>query len=249
MTAVISDIHANLEALRAVLADIEKQGADEIVCLGDIVGYGPRPLECLDLVRRTSRMIVCGNHDLALLTFPFGFHEAAKRAIEWHRTVLEPKPVAWPRERARWRFIQELPDRREEDGTLYVHASPRDPIMEYVDPNDPPAKRAEMLAVVPRVCFVGHSHRPGVVPEDLRFPRPAALSQTRFAVPPGQKAIINIGSVGQPRDSDSRASYVIWNDPLAVWRRVEYDVEKTVNEMAMLPELDVRLGERLRHGR
>jgi len=249
MIAVISDIHGNIEALQSVLADVRRHGVREIICLGDIVGYGPHPTECLDIVRRISRLTVCGNHDLALLTFPFGFHDAARRAIDWHRKLLEPRPISWPRQRARWGYVREFPEQVEVDGTLLVHASPRDPIMEYVDPNDPPAKRAEMLAMVKRVCFVGHSHRPGVVTEDLIFTHPSDLSGMRYRLRAGRKAIINIGSVGQPRDGDPRASYVLWDDPVAVWRRIGYNVEKTINAMERIPEIDNRLAERLRYGK
>ncbi len=133
--AIISDIHSNLEALQAVLADIKARGISEIVCLGDVIGYGPNPRECLDLVMETCRLCLMGNHDHAVLFEPTNFNPAAERAAYWTRRVLESERDRKKRDR-RWEFLGKLPVRVKELDLLYVHASPRRPINEYLFPED-----------------------------------------------------------------------------------------------------------------
>jgi predicted phosphodiesterase len=135
LRALISDIHGNLEALKAVLADIRTKGVTEIYCLGDIVGYGPNPAECIDLVMDLN-MCLLGNHDQAALFDPEGFNAGAERAIFWTRSVLEQG--VGPKAEKRWDFLGELHRRfRDEDTrTMYVHGSARNPLNEYVFPDD-----------------------------------------------------------------------------------------------------------------
>ena len=130
--ALISDIHGNLEALNAVLADINSQSIDEIICLGDVVGYGPNPIECLEIVMKKAKLTILGNHDQATVFDPNGFNPIAMRAILWTREELgkgNSKAV-----NKRWDFINDLPRSHQMDKTLFVHGSPCDATNEYVFP-------------------------------------------------------------------------------------------------------------------
>src|SRR5437660_10094991 len=132
MLAIISDIHSNLEALTAVLDDAEAHDVDEIVCLGDVVGYGPSPIEVVDLVRERASACVRGNHDEALVTGGVGFRGIARDAIDWTRTVLQPGFFSGAGARRRWEWITHLPDRHEVGPDLFLHGSPRDPMNDYL---------------------------------------------------------------------------------------------------------------------
>ena len=132
MRAIFSDIHGNLDALEAVLADIKGQKIDEIYCLGDIVGYGPNPRECIDRVRDHCTTSLLGNHDQGALFDPEGFNAGAERAIFWTRSVLETGPGS----EDRWEFLGDLPRVIKEPDLLFVHGSARNPLNEYVFPED-----------------------------------------------------------------------------------------------------------------
>ncbi|HID23813.1 MAG TPA: metallophosphatase family protein, partial [Planctomycetaceae bacterium] len=133
MKAIISDIHANLEALEAVLQDIRTQGIEEVYCLGDIVGYGPNPCECVDLVM-DCKVVLLGNHDQGALFDPEWFNVPAERAIFWTRKVMESGS---PRDsQRRWDFLGDLPRIHTEDNVMFVHGSARNPLNEYVFPED-----------------------------------------------------------------------------------------------------------------
>lgn len=271
--AIISDIHANLEALTAVLADIDERGVREIVCLGDIIGYGANPKECLDLVREHCRITMMGNHDHAVLFEPTNFNLPAERACYWTRQVLEEEPD--PELRcARWKFLGELPIRVKERDVLFVHASPRRPMNEYIFPEDvftnPQKVIANFERLDARLCFVGHTHQPGVFVDDPYFDPPDELPDSPFYEVDNERAIVNVGSVGQPRDRDARACYVIVHrrpemfedgvESLAAaalnssveqveFVRVEYDLEQTVQKILAEPALEDLLGTRLYDGR
>ena len=254
--AIISDIHANLEALMAVLGDIAAQEISDIICLGDIVGYGPDPCECAEVVRARSRVALCGNHDAAVAGVAFGFNRYAREAIDWTRRQLKPGLFALPSTRDRWEFLTNLPHRHEESGVLYVHGSPRDPVMEYIEEGDtvdlgfgPSDKIVKIFEVLPGPCFVGHTHRPGIITADYQWINPDDLPGECFRAEAGRKAIINVGSVGQPRDEDRRACYVVFDGEKVCYRRVEYDYNRTREKMLRIPELDSRLGDRLEEGR
>ncbi|HZY84533.1 MAG TPA: metallophosphoesterase family protein [Gemmataceae bacterium] len=253
MIAVLSDVHANLEALQAVLADLARQGATAVYCLGDVVGYGPDPRACLDLAM-SWRAVVLGNHDEAALLGADGFAPAAERAVEWTRGQLDAdEPDRGGRERRR-DFLAGLPRRHVEGDFLYVHGSARNPLHEYVFPADAVDrhKMGRVFAQVGRYCFQGHTHVPGVFEEHepgelYLFSGPEALGH-RYRLG-GAKAVCNVGSVGQPRDGDWRACYALLDGGTVVFRRVEYDVEATVRKVLGSGGLDPRLGERLREGR
>ena len=217
MFAVISDIHSNLEALTSVLEDIEKRGIKTTYCLGDVVGYGPNPRECLDLVIEKTKWCVLGNHDYAVFYEPTNFNYAAEHASFWTRQNLEAEDNKDPRD-VRWRFLGKLPMRKTLKAKLgihaatidFVHASPRKPINEYIFPDDVYSNMVKVRALFDRVkhiCFIGHTHLPGVFLDEPDFYLPDELGSV-YPILENERAIINIGSVGQPRDRDNRASYV-----------------------------------------
>ena len=267
--ALISDIHANLEALEVVLDDIANQGITEILCLGDIIGYGPNPCECIDLVMEHCRLSLLGNHDQGALFDPDGFNIGAERAIFWTREQLEN-----PRDRAnnerRWDFLSELPRTHRIDSFLFVHGSPRNPLSEYVFPEDiyNHRKMERLFQLVEKYCFQGHTHVPGIFTEGYQFYAPEEID---YEYTLGEsKVMVNVGSVGQPRDGDNRACYVVLDDGLPpgaeeaiaegqtvaptgpvklTFRRLPYDFETTIKKIYEIPELEPFLGDRLRQGR
>ena len=218
--AIVSDIHGNRHAFEAVLADAEAAGATEIWCLGDLVGYGAEPDACVDLARDRAAICLAGNHDLAVtgaLSMD-DFSRGAAISARWTQEVIRDDTLD---------FLRRLePSGVEEELGLY-HASPRDPVWEYVL-SEVLAERC-FDAAEQRVCFIGHSH------VALAFTREDATSPTRGAVrEPGHTAdlregawLLNPGSVGQPRDGDPRAAWLLLNttDQRAEWRRTRYDIE------------------------
>jgi predicted phosphodiesterase len=246
--ALISDIHSNLEALQAVLADIEKQNVREIYCLGDIVGYGPNPRECVDLVMQ-CQIVLLGNHDQGAMFDPEGFNPSAERAIFWTRAQLEVPGESRDRKERRWEFLAERPRIHREDGFLYVHGSARNPINEYVFPEDiyNQRKMERIFALVERYCFQGHTHVPGIFTENFQFHSPEEIDYVYRL--DGRKTLCNVGSVGQPRDGDWRACYVMLDGDNIQYRRVEYDIDSTVRKIYEIPDLENFLGDRLRDGR
>jgi predicted phosphodiesterase len=246
--AIVSDIHANLEALEAVLADIAGESVDSIYCLGDIVGYGPNPRECIDRVLSFDLSIL-GNHDQGALYDPEGFSSGAERAIFWTRDQLE-MPNGDPEQMAkRWQFLSELPRTVREGPFTFVHGSVRNPLSEYVFPEDVhnPKKLERLFAMIDRYAFQGHTHVPGIFTEDGRFLSPDEVGG-RYPLP-NTKIMVNVGSVGQPRDGDSRACYILLTDNQIEFRRVAYPVEKTAEKIYAITELDPFLGDRLKEGR
>lgn len=246
--ALISDIHSNLEALQAVLEDIDQQHVDEIFCLGDVVGYGPNPRECIDQVM-SCKVCLLGNHDQGALFDPEGFNTGAERAIFWTRAQLENCGGKVADGHRRWDFLGELPRNFQEGPLLFVHGSARNPLNEYVFPEDIYNRRKmeKIFALIERYAFQGHTHVPGVFTEDFRFLSPEEVN-FEYRLGPG-KTMINVGSVGQPRDGDPRACYAILEDELVRFRRVPYPLEKTIEKIYQIPDLDNFLGDRLRDGR
>ncbi|MCD4823663.1 MAG: metallophosphatase family protein [Phycisphaerae bacterium] len=256
MFAIISDIHANLEALTAVLDDIRSRGLETIYCLGDVVGYGPDPGPCLDMVSRNCREVIIGNHDYAVLYEPSRFNLGAENAVFWTRRILEDDPDTEAVKR-RWKFLGSKNVRKVLSGSEYgieefllVHGSPRRPINEYLFPEDINNNPAKILGVMERfshLCFVGHTHMPGVFTSAMEFLRPDDIDYTyQFD---DEKTLINVGSVGQPRDHDPRASYVIVEQGKITFARVEYDVQTTMEKVLAISELDDYMGIRLQDGR
>lgn len=246
--ALISDVHGNLEALRAVLADIQEQQIQEVYCLGDVIGYGPNPCECLDLVMELS-VCILGNHDQASMFDPDGFNPVALRAIYWTREKLDESPGNSEVVNRRWDFLGELPRFKDEGKYKFVHGSPRDPTNEYVFPEHAydERKMANLFRRVDQFCFQGHTHIPGVFTEGGEFISPEDCCYSYAFT--GGKLMINVGSVGQPRDSDPRACYTILTDEKVEFRRIEYPLDTTITKIYQVPQLDNMLGDRLRGGR
>lgn len=247
--AILSDIHGNLEALEAVLADIASQSIETIYCLGDIIGYGPNPRDCVDRAMQFD-LTVLGNHDQGALFDPEGFSSGAERAIFWTRRQLESPDDSEEIRRKRWTFLCELPRQHREEDILFVHGSARNPLNEYVFPEDVYNQRklARIFSLIPGTCFQGHTHVPGVFTEDCRFLSPQELGG--WYKLNGKKTMINVGSVGQPRDGNPNASYVVLEDNEKIhFRRVPYDRETTAQKIYNTPDLDNFLGDRLGEGR
>jgi len=240
--AVISDIHGNLPALEAVLADLDGERVDAIWCLGDIVGYGPAPNECCALVRARADICLCGNHDLgvvgALELATFTGEAAA--AARWTQGVLAPEHRDW---------LGSLKPRANADRSELFHASPRDPVWDYVL-SDQVAAEALRLTSAPLV-LVGHSHVALCVAQADEGSVGGGLApggtETPLAAPP--RRLLNPGSVGQPRDGDPHAAWLLvdFDGDRGTFRRVPYDVEATQAAIraAGLPEV---LARRLAHG-
>jgi predicted phosphodiesterase len=247
--AIISDVHGNLEALQAVLAHIKGQGVEEVYCLGDVIGYGPNPCECLDLVIENSKVALLGNHDQGALFDPEGFNSGAERAIFWTRDQLEKANSARTQIDRRWDFLGGLPRIHRDEPWLYVHGSPRNPVNEYVFPEDiyNQKKMEKLFSLVPRGCFQGHTHVPGVFLESRTFLTP---EETNYVYEFGdQRFMVNVGSVGQPRDGDNRSCYVVQEDNRLTFHRVEYPFNDTAAKIYQNPDLDDFLGDRIKQGR
>lgn len=252
LQAIVSDIHSNLEAMKVVLDDLLSKNITDIICLGDIIGYGPNPRECLDLAT-AFRVSLVGNHEEALMEElrTHGFNPKATGAIAWTYNQLDmlhsPHKEA---NKKRWDFIGEMKQTYEENDALYVHGSPCEPTREYIYPRDAmdAEKMERIFSAFTHVCFVGHTHIPGIFTQDLQFIRPED-AELPYRIPKNRKVLINVGSVGQPRDYNPRACYVIWDGKAVVWRRLSYDYEKTAQKIIATDELDKSLANRLRFGR
>ena len=251
MYAIISDIHSNFDALVAVLEDISKKGISQIYCLGDVVGYGPEPRKCLEEVSKVCEVVLKGNHDEAALSAPIGFNPYARAAIEWTKKELDPVNHPEDPEVAElWKYLEGLPltHERKEDSILFVHASPRDPLMEYIlekDAQSPPGGKLDQIfeALSQNIAFVGHSHVPGIFFESRRYT--PAIAEEFFPFPKDEKCIFNVGSVGQPRDYDFRACWVEVHPDGVIYHRVVYDAYKTFQKVKQTGKLHESLGTRL----
>jgi len=237
---VISDIHSNLGAFQAVLADAGK--CDQVWCLGDVIGYGPQPNECVDLLKSLPHICVAGNHDWAAIAKleVSAFNPDALRACLWTRERLT---------HGSWEFVEKLPERLVEGRFTVVHGSPRYPIWEYITQ---PALAEVCLAYFDTpCCLFGHTHRPAMIRceaseaicDETLVPlgEPVALGDGRL--------LINPGGVGQPRDNDPRASYAVLDlEAYTVeYRRVPYPIEET-QELMLSQGLPPRLAWRLSVG-
>ncbi|MBK7188405.1 MAG: metallophosphoesterase family protein [bacterium] len=239
--AVISDIHSNLQALTAVFARIDTLAVDGIYCLGDIVGYGARPSQCLDLVRERATASVQGNHDALIAdpTLRLDFNIYSLAAVAHNRGLLSTEQLDW---------LRALPTRlRVDDRTQFVHGAPgdRDRYLVFLDDLQE-AATALLEDDGPGVCFFGHTHHQVLFDgQNLLRPQPGEVR-----VDPSRRVLINPGSVGQPRDGDPRAAFAVY-EPAAervVFHRVEYDIEGARQDIlaAGLPRL---LADRLLQGR
>lgn len=238
--AILADIHANLTALQAVLADMEKQGgADEVWCLGDTLGYGPDPHECLEIVRARCSLCVAGNHDLAAIgkLDISTFNQDAARAARWNGNQLTQDEIS---------FLAGLPLKVEKGDFTLVHGSPREPVWEYIMS----AREAEENLTYFKTChcLVGHSHAPIYFKfgESCSTGKPSAGTELKLA---DYRYIVNPGGVGQPRDSDPRAAYAVYDSEAGtlVFQRVSYDISAVQTRMQKAG-LPLWLSERLSYG-
>jgi diadenosine tetraphosphatase ApaH/serine/threonine PP2A family protein phosphatase len=228
--AIISDIHSNLEALQKALEIIDERKAEEIICLGDLVGYGANPNECVELTRKRASRILLGNHDQAAfdLSQTEHFNRHARTAAYWTNQTLTEENLE---------FLKSLPFQHAIDDLTFVHASPRDPDQwEYVFSAHEAKTNFESFQT--RICFVGHTHIPGIFPEDLKTQKSGVTRENRY--------IINVGSVGQPRDGNWKLSFGIFDT--SAWTygliRSEYDVQ-SASEKIVAADLPRFLADRL----
>lgn len=244
--AVISDIHSNLPALRAVLDDIARRGIKHVACLGDIVGYGPNPLECWRIISDLCFVIIRGNHDQALgIKDMTRFHPRARGALEWTRSRFLEEPDGQSVIDA----ISTLPQQGRHGDFLFVHGSPSGPTMSYLLPGDSYDRHrmAKEFANMDMYAMNGHTHIPGVIVKGTRFMPPEALEGYSLKLM-GRQTVINVGSVGQPRDGNPKSCYVTIENGTVHYHRVEYDAEETCRRILAIPELDPFLGQRLLAG-
>jgi diadenosine tetraphosphatase ApaH/serine/threonine PP2A family protein phosphatase len=228
--AIISDIHSNLEALQKALEIIDEKKVEEIVCLGDLVGYGANPNECVELTRKRASRILLGNHDQAAfdLSQTEHFNRHARTAAYWTNQTLTQENLE---------FLKSLPFQHVIDDLTFVHASPRDPEQwEYVFSAHEAKTNFESFQT--RICFVGHTHIPGVFPEDLKMQKSKVTRENRY--------IINVGSIGQPRDGNWKLSFGVFDT--SAWTydliRSEYDVQ-AASEKIVAADLPRFLADRL----
>ena len=250
MQAIISDVHSNLEAFQAVLDDIKRRGLTDIICLGDLVGYGSDPCTCIDMAAE-FRLCLLGNHEEAVLfeAQAQGFNPRATSAVKWTAKQFDMLGDDREANARRWDFMGAMPRMYSGNGTLLVHGSPSDPTREYIYTTDVrnPNKMERIFAQVEHLCFVGHTHVPGIWTEDMTYRSPEELDYVYRIT--SNKTIINVGSVGQPRDNDPRACYILFDGTMVRFVKVKYDVETTVRKIYATKELDRSLGDRLREGR
>jgi len=220
--AVMSDIHGNFEAFTRCLLDIEQSGVDQIVNLGDAIGYGPQPEEVLGLLERKGIPNILGNHELAVVDRDArsDLSPLAFKSLEQTLKYLSAASLS---------YIKNLPSVREMEGALLVHGCPPDSPTIYMHHMNLPEIR-EIFAVTQfDIAFVGHSHRLMLIRNDEKKLEFALLRQDINQLRPGCRHIVNVGSVGQPRDGDPHAKYVIWDscrNTLEI-RRIAYDIART----------------------
>ena len=274
-TAIISDLHGNIQAVRTAVRDALARGARRFICLGDVVGYGARPCESLSIVMQLCSetkasvpdcmleegegpielepgLCLQGNHEHALLNSAEDFNPKARSAIEWTKDALNAET---DREKkfAYWDYLDGIESRRTDDVALFAHGSPRDPVREYLLPRDirDASKMAANFEAMDRnVCFVGHSHVPAIYYEGGRIFQPQGVDGPYgLGVSAENKAIVNVGSVGQPRDGDNRLSYVMFDGTTVTFIRLEYDHEQASAQIRAIPQLPDFLATRLAEGR
>jgi predicted phosphodiesterase len=235
---ILADIHSNLEALKAVLYALKKENVDRTICLGDVVGYGPDPNDCIEKLTKSADVVIAGNHDRAAvgLTPLEHFNEDARKAIEWTQEALvSPASEA----------LAALPLVHEEGNWLAVHATPNEPAKwHYLLSENEIITNLEAMTLP--FCFIGHSHVPVVfvlnVDHSVQI---QSAENVRFEA--GKKYLINVGSVGQPRDGNPAAAFGILHDDHFSLKRMNYDIARVQQKMRK-HRLPARLIERLSKG-
>ncbi len=229
--AIVSDIHANLEALTKAMAIIDDKHVDEIICLGDVVGYGANPNECVEIVRRNCTAVVLGNHDEAALdpAGPHDFNPIAQKAIEWTAAQLTDESFS---------FLSSRTMIEKKENILLVHSSPHSPeAWDYIINAEEAADAIQYFEEM--ICFIGHTHVPGIF----------SVSGRSKSVSRTERQLVNVGSVGQPRDGNPMLSFGIFDS--TAWKyeliRSEYNIQLAAEKIlkAGLPQ---ELGYRLMYG-
>jgi len=236
---VISDIHANLTALRAVL---EAAGTvDATWCLGDLVGYGPDPNECIELIRSIENLTcLLGNHDAAVIGSidTIFFNQEARLSAQWSKSRISKDNIL---------FLKSLPERQVIEDVTLVHGSPRNPVWEYL--LDAQTAVINFSYFKTQLCFVGHTHVPVLYSIESKDDGTMRKLDHKEVIPLNQRYIINPGSVGQPRDRDKRASYAIYDPEQKTWEscRTNYNIS-SVQERIIAAKLPLRHAQRLAEG-
>ncbi|MBN1809879.1 MAG: metallophosphoesterase family protein [Planctomycetes bacterium] len=230
MDLIFSDVHGNLAAFEAVMKDAERHKAERVICLGDTVGYGPDPVECLRRVRNYCDVVLMGNHEYAVVHGADGFNPIAEEAIEWTRVQLVKHMGEEVID-----YLDGLKSAYIEEEALFVHGSIKDPLMDYVREADSYASFRKLVDTIRQdfqgfnVCFTGHNHR-AFLGTDEGFIYPHEVVH-RFNIT-DSKLYACVGSVGQPRDGDPRACYVTFDGEWIDYHRVEYDISRTAKRIA-----------------
>ena len=225
--AIISDIHSNLEALQTTLEHIKNEKVDKVVCLGDIVGYGPNPKECINLIKSIAGAeVLLGNHDAGIInkTDINEFNEYAKQAIEINKGLLSEEEE---------KYLSTLKEKHSETGILFVHGSPRDSLNEYLSTMKKLQENMDLFSE--RICFVGHTHLPLVyVKTDLGTDYVENVENNQeIDILDDRRYIVNAGSVGQPRDEDNRVCFLYYDtdEKKITYQRLKYDIESVKKRM------------------
>jgi predicted phosphodiesterase len=238
--AILSDVHANLEAFQAVVKDLRREDAEQIAFLGDIVGYGANPVECLAALNDLTEIVVAGNHDFGAIgqTDVRGFNAAARAAVEWTGENLTASNQS---------FLRQVPLVRQVKNFTFVHASPCEPEeWNYILSLHEAERGFEALGTP--LGFVGHSHRPVIFMKE-KSGEVMAVREDEVILDPGKRYLINVGSVGQPRDRNAAASYGLLDETSGKYRlkRVPYDVQ-SAQEKILRAGLPAFLADRLSRG-
>jgi len=224
--AILSDVHANAEALAEVEAAVRRLAPDRVYCLGDVVGYGASPEVCCNRIRELAQVTLLGNHDAAVsgrMDYSY-YYEAARRALDWTAQSLSADNLAW---------LRSLPYTDRLASVGFSHGSPVMPAeYEYVFAMEQARELLPHLARLPEVTFIGHSHlcKSFALGEDGEV---ADVGATRFELRPGRRHIVSVGSVGQPRDYDNRACFVLYDTDarLVTYHRVAYDIDASARKI------------------
>jgi diadenosine tetraphosphatase ApaH/serine/threonine PP2A family protein phosphatase len=235
---IFSDVHANIEALTAVMDAFESERIDKYVCIGDVVGYGASPNECCDIVRKGCAFTILGNHDAAVagrMDYSY-YYDAARNALDLHARQLSPENMQW---------LRTLPYDREDGEVYFCHGSPVNlEEFEYIFSVEQASRCLDMWEELASVTFIGHSHlcKSFALTRDDVY----EVVATKFAIRPDHRYIISVGSVGQPRDYDNRASYTVYDTDEKVFefKRVAYDIDAAAQKI-FSSDLERNFGNRL----
>jgi diadenosine tetraphosphatase ApaH/serine/threonine PP2A family protein phosphatase len=222
---IFSDVHANIEALTAVLSSFESERIDKYVCIGDTVGYGASPNECCDIIRKLAAYTILGNHDAAVagrMDYSY-YYDAARQALDYHASILSGENMEW---------LKGLPYEVRDEEVTFCHGSPINlEEFEYIFSTEQAARCLDIWDQLATVTFIGHSHlcKSFALTKDEVY----EVVAPKFTIRPDHRYIISVGSVGQPRDYDNRASYTIYDsaEKTFEFKRVAYDIDTAAQKI------------------